>query len=50
MDAQIASMQARLAIQRASLQRQFTEADAAMSRLRNQSGSLAGIGSGFGSF
>lgn len=44
MDSQIMSMQARLAIQRDALQRQFTEADAAMSRLKNQSGSLASLG------
>jgi flagellar capping protein FliD len=48
MDDQIASMQSRLALQRASLQREFTEADAAMSRLKNQSGSLANIGQKFG--
>jgi flagellar capping protein FliD len=50
MDSQIASMQARLAIQRASLQREFTEADAAMSRLNSQSDSLATFGTRFGSF
>jgi flagellar hook-associated protein 2 len=50
MDRQIEAMQARLAIERQSLQRQFTEADSMMSRLRNQSGSLASIGTGFGSF
>lgn len=44
MDGQILAMQARLALQRESLQRQFTEADAAMSRLKNQSGSLASLG------
>jgi hypothetical protein len=37
-------MQSRLALQRDALQRQFTEADAAMSRLKNQSGSLASLG------
>ena len=50
MDRQVESMQVRLAIQRESLQRQFTEADSMMSRLRSQSGSLASIGAGFGSF
>jgi flagellar hook-associated protein 2 len=44
MDNQIFSMQSRLALQRDALQRQFTEADAAMSRLKNQSGSLASLG------
>lgn len=44
MDSQIVSMQSRLALQRDALQRQFTEADAAMSRLKNQSGSLASLG------
>ncbi len=44
MDSQILAMQSRLAIQRDALQRQFTEADAAMSRLKNQSGSLASLG------
>lgn len=50
MDEQILAMQSRLAVERASLQRQFTEADAAMSRLRNQSGSLASFGSSLGGF
>jgi flagellar hook-associated protein 2 len=45
MDGQILSLQNRLALQRDSLQRQFTEADAAMSRLKNQSGALSSIGS-----
>jgi flagellar hook-associated protein 2 len=49
MDGQILSMQSRLALQRDSLQRQFTDADAAMSRLKSQSSSLQSI-SGFGSF
>jgi flagellar hook-associated protein 2 len=48
MDDDIARMQERLALQRAALQRQFTEADLAMSRLRSQSNSLADLGSGFG--
>jgi flagellar hook-associated protein 2 len=47
MDSQILTMESRLLLQREMLQRQFTEADAAMSRLKNQSGSLASIGSGF---
>ncbi|MEO7191714.1 MAG: flagellar filament capping protein FliD [Vicinamibacterales bacterium] len=49
MDAQIAQTQARLALQRESLQRSFIEADMAMSRLKSQSSSLANLGSGFGS-
>lgn len=44
MQTQVESMQSRLALQRDMLQRQFTEADAAMSRLKNQSGSLANLG------
>lgn len=44
MDNQILAMQSRLALQRDALQRQFTEADAAMSRLKSQSSALAGIG------
>ncbi len=50
MDDQIAKMQARLALQRQSLQQEFTQADAAMSQLKNQSSSLSNIGSGLGSF
>jgi flagellar hook-associated protein 2 len=50
MDRQVQNMQARLAVQRESLLRQFIEADRIMSRLRDQSGSLASLGSGFGSF
>lgn len=46
MDGQILAMQTRLALQREMLQRQFTEADTAMSRLKNQSGALASLGSG----
>ena len=46
MDSQIEAMQRRLALQREAMQRQFTEADAAMSRLKNQSGSLASLGIG----
>lgn len=45
MDGQILAMQSRLALQREALQRQFTEADVAMSRLRNQSSSLASLAS-----
>lgn len=41
---QIANMQDRLAIRRAALQQEFTAADAAMSRLKNQSGSLSSFG------
>ena len=40
----IAKMQDRLAARRATLQREFTAADAAISQLRNQSGSLASFG------
>lgn len=42
----IATMQDRLAIRRASLQREFIAADRAMSQLQSQSGSLAKIGAG----
>ena len=48
MDSQIAAMQNRLAIQRATLQQEFAAADALMAQLRNQSSSLAGIGSQLG--
>jgi flagellar hook-associated protein 2 len=50
LDTQIATMQERLALQRASLQQEFIAADLAMSRLRNQASSLANLGGGFGSF
>ena len=40
----IAKMQDRLAARRATLQREFTAADAAISQLKNQSGSLASFG------
>lgn len=43
----IATMQDRLAIRRAALQREFIAADRAMSQLQSQSGSLAKIGAGF---
>jgi flagellar hook-associated protein 2 len=46
MDTQIANLQSRLAVQRESLLRQFIEADQIMSRLKNQSGSLANLGGG----
>jgi flagellar hook-associated protein 2 len=49
-DAQIIAMQARLAQQRESLQRQFVEADLAISRLRSQSNALGTFGGGLGSF
>lgn len=42
---QVARMQDRLAIRRAALQQEFTAADAAMSQLKNQSGSLSNMGS-----
>jgi flagellar hook-associated protein 2 len=45
LDSQIASMESRLAIRRLSLQQEFTAADAAMSRLKSQSGSIASLGS-----
>lgn len=41
---QISAMQDRLAVQRAVLQREFAAADAAMSTLKSQSGSLASFG------
>jgi flagellar hook-associated protein 2 len=44
MDGQIAEMQSRLALQREGLLREFIAADQAISRLKNQSGSLAGFG------
>jgi flagellar hook-associated protein 2 len=50
MDRQIGSMQARLALQRESLQREFAAADAIMSRLRSQAGSIASFSAGFGAF
>jgi flagellar hook-associated protein 2 len=40
----IASMQARLAIRRAALQKEFTAADLAMAQLKSQSSSLASFG------
>lgn len=40
---QVETMQSRLAIRRAALQQEFTAADAAMSRLKSQSGSLSGM-------
>ena len=43
LDTEIASMQIRLDRQRAALQKQYTAADLAMSRLRSQSGSLASL-------
>ena len=44
MDGQIAEMQSRLALQREGLLREFIAADVAISRLKNQSGSLANLG------
>jgi flagellar hook-associated protein 2 len=49
LSSQISDMQARLALQRASLQKEFTAADLAMSQLQSQSGSLAQLGSSIGS-
>jgi flagellar hook-associated protein 2 len=40
---QVGRMQDRLALRRAALQQEFTAADAAMSRLKSQSGSLSGV-------
>jgi flagellar hook-associated protein 2 len=48
-DTQIASMQRRLDLQRATLLREYTAADVAMSQLKNQSGALASLGTSFGS-
>jgi flagellar hook-associated protein 2 len=47
MDNQIVAMQARLAIQREGLLREFIAADQAMSRLKDQSSSLSTFGSAF---
>lgn len=47
MDAQIAAMQNRLAIERETLRKQFAEADLAMSRLKSQAGSLENFASIF---
>ena len=44
---QIINMQDRLAIRRTALQQEFTAADAAMSRLKNQSGALSSFGTTF---
>jgi flagellar hook-associated protein 2 len=44
LDGRIADLQERLALRRATLQREFIAADALMSRLTSQSGSLAAIG------
>jgi flagellar hook-associated protein 2 len=49
MDDQIATMQARLAVQREGLMREFIAADQAMSRLKAQTSSLAALGGAFGS-
>jgi flagellar hook-associated protein 2 len=49
MGTQISNTQARLAIQRAALQAQFTAADQAMALLNNQSASLSGFASSSGS-
>ena len=43
---QIAAMEDRLALRRLALQQEFTAADAAMTRLKNQSGSIASLGAG----
>jgi flagellar hook-associated protein 2 len=45
----IASMQARLAIRRLALQREFTAADAAMAQLKSQSSSLSAFGASLNS-
>lgn len=49
LDTQISEMQARLAVQRAALQAEYTAADQAMSSLKSQSGTLASMWSGQGS-
>jgi flagellar hook-associated protein 2 len=49
MSDQITQLQGRLALQREALQKEFIEADMAMSRLKNQSSSLASFGSNLGS-
>jgi flagellar hook-associated protein 2 len=48
-EARIIAMQSRLAQQRETLQKQFIEADLAMSRLRSQSSALSSFGGGLGS-
>lgn len=50
MATQIDDMQARLALERQSLQKQFAEADAVMSRLNSQSGSLENLNNIWGAF
>jgi flagellar hook-associated protein 2 len=50
LDAQMLAMQTRLAQQREALQRQFTEADMAISRLKSQSSALGSFGASLGSF
>lgn len=40
---QVSNMQDRLAVRRTSLQQEFTAADAAMTRLKSQSGSIQGV-------
>lgn len=44
LDNQIATMQRRLDLQRATLMREYTAADVAMSQLKNQSGALSAFG------
>jgi flagellar hook-associated protein 2 len=46
LDTQIADMQARLAVQRATLQQQYTAADEAMTQLKSQSGTLSNSSAG----
>ena len=48
MATQIDNMTARLALQRQTLQKEFADADAIMSRLNGQSGSLANLSSIWG--
>jgi flagellar hook-associated protein 2 len=45
LDTQIADMQARLAVERAALQQEYTAADQAMTDLKSQSGNLSSLGS-----
>jgi flagellar hook-associated protein 2 len=48
MGAQVDALQRRLALQREALQRQFTEADTAMARLKSQAGALSGFATSLG--
>lgn len=50
MNTQIDNLQSRLELQRQSMLQEFIAADTIMSRLKNQSGSLSGFGSGLAGF